>query len=30
VQVPAESDTNAFHQSGGKVRDWIQFELAKL
>jgi len=30
VQVPAESDTNAFHQAGGKVRAWIQFELAKL
>lgn len=30
VQVPQGSDTNEFHQSGGSVRDWILFELAKL
>jgi len=30
IQVPAEEDTNAFHQSGGRVRDWIEFELARL
>ena len=30
IQVPAKEDTNAFHQSGGRVRDWIQFELTRL
>lgn len=30
VQVPGGGDLTDFHQQGGSIRDWVQFELARL
>lgn len=30
VETPSGKDPNEFHQNGGSVRDWLQFELARL
>ena len=30
VRLPARKDVTAFWQAGGQIRNWVQFELARL
>ena len=30
IRPPVGKDVTAFWQAGGRVRDWVQFELARL
>jgi hypothetical protein len=30
IRPPVGKDVTAFSQAGGRVRDWVQFELARL
>ncbi len=30
VRLPVGKDVTAFWQAGGRVRDWVRFELARL